>query len=88
MWCKHRRSRTAPDQTPRSAVQEQADVLVREAEKAREAQAAAIASIDSVHAEAIRLRDSRIIAEELRAQMRDNGWAERIALSMSLRNKG
>lgn len=80
--------RRSPTQTPRGDVQEQADVLVREEAKAREAQAAAAASVDSVHAEAIRLRDSRIIAAELRAQMRENGWAERIALSMSLRDKG
>jgi hypothetical protein len=87
MWlCK--RHRDSVIQLRQGAVQEQAEVLVREAEKAREAQAAAVASVDSVHAEAVRLRDSRIIASELRAQMRENGWAERIALSMALRHKG
>ena len=84
--CKRRRE--PPAAFTLSHVQEQADVLVREAEKAQEAQAAAKASIDSVHAEAIRLRDSRIIAAELRKQMRENGWTERIAMSMSLRPKG
>lgn len=82
------RKRHPPTQPRRGDVQERADVLVREAAKAQEAQAAAEASVDSVHAEAIRLRDSRIIAAELRAQMQENGWAERIALSMALRNKG
>lgn len=85
IWCKHHRRPPAPD---RGHGQERDDYLVREAEKAQEAQAAAAQSIDSIHAEAVRLRDSHAVARELREAMRENGWAERIALSMALRHKG
>ena len=85
IWRKHRHHPSSPRE---EVVQERAEVLVREAQKAQEAQAAAERSVDSVYTEAIRLRDSHAIARELRAQVRENGWAERIALSMMLRDKG
>lgn len=82
-----RRSRT-PDQ-PSSDVQAQhADRLVRETEKAVEAQEAATESVNSVHAEALRLRDSHAVAQDLRRLIDENGWTERIALSMTLRKGG
>jgi DNA-binding ferritin-like protein len=42
-------------------------------------------SLESVHVEATRLRDSREVAAALRARVSENGFTERLAASFRLR---
>lgn len=80
-----------PNPTSRSPVDDDDEREARlavEVTKAYKAAEAVTDSIESVHAEATRLRDSREVAAALRAHVRENGFTERIAASMRLRDKG
>ena len=62
--------------------------LEAEAAKVARADEAIAEAIDAVHTEAIRLRDSRAVANDLRRHLAENNFTERITLSMQLRGRG
>jgi hypothetical protein len=82
-----RRDHEPPAQHP-VEIADRAEILNAERAKAEMARRAVASSEVSIETEAVRLRDSREIAASLREHVRQNGFTEKLAASMRLREKG
>lgn len=87
-WLTRRRDVYTPAQQDAGDRIDAEAILAAEREKIVAADQAVAESAKAVQTEAGRLRDSREIAAALREHVRQNGFTERVAASMRLRERG